>query len=198
MGTNINWTLGRSGPTRSRIVLSGMNTPGETQRRVREQLSILGESSANVLRQVVEEAYPSVTNLNPYHRWTNNKLFAGLTIKDRTFFWREWDTRPHWPPFGKNSSLYAWTQEHGMGEKAAFFIARRMAPEGATDEIRGGHRMTVSGLGGYPSIRTDGRLVATRGKYALTDALQAEAEIFAAQAASIILFVLENGVLPNA
>lgn len=215
MPINVTWTLGA--PTRGRVAvqrsaLAALDVADETQKRIDQRLKELGQRSARALANVAHMEYPSLQSVSPYSRFTSRALFAGITIGDRSFFYREWDTEPHWPPFGKHSELRAWVNAHGMPPEAAFFIARRMAPVGATNAVMGPykvlsikgkeyertHTMTVSGEGGSESKMRPPRMVATSGRYALTDALAEEAEYMADQAVRIVadelaFIIPENG-----
>lgn len=182
MPMEITWSGGRTRgsvtPLRGRVVARSVPVQGQKSlERFRELVNPILAQSAERLAAQIAAAYPKEGRVTPYHKVLQSGVFVGFRVKSRTFFWHEWDTRPHWPPFGKNSEIARWAAAHGMSKKAPFYIARKMAPIEATGAFVGGHKMTVGGLGGVPSARTQGRLVATRGKYAATDALREESTI---------------------
>lgn len=212
MATNIEWHLGTGGgATRGRVRVSdfAVGQADLDAEIVRRLLEAAGRS-ARRLEEVAHDVYATLRGLHAYTSRSPRGILAGLTIADPRFFFHEFDTRPHWPPFGKYSELAAWAREHGMDSRAAFFIARKMAPEGATDavmgpytwrtrsgkEIQRTHRMTVGGLGGSESQHRPPRMVATSGKYALSDALDVEAELLADECTAIISALIAD-VLPE-
>lgn len=62
----------------------------------------------------------------------------------------EWDTRPHWPPWGPGSALAGWAGRHGI---KAFLVARAIAQRGT----RGAHmfRDTLEKDAPYINARID-------------------------------------------
>lgn len=213
MPTEVHWHLGRGGadPVRGRVEITDFvvgidDIDAEVIRRLLE----IALRSAHRLEEVAHEVYGSVRGLHPYTTRSARAVFGGISISDPRFFFHEWDTRLHWPPFGKHSELAAWVREHGMEPEAAFFIARKMAPIAPTNarvgpytatnkaggEYQRSHIMTVGGLGGTESDQRPPRMVATRGKYALTDAVDREAQIVADEAMLAIGALIED-ILPE-
>ncbi len=205
MATDVEWHIGS--PTRGRVRVSDFRTGrADLDQQITRLVVDAARRSTHRLEEVAKDNYPSLHGIRAYVNRSSRSVFSGIAISDPEFFFHEWDTRPHWPPFGKHSKLASWAREHGMDARAAFFIARKMAPEGATNAVMGPylwttrngktiertHRMTVSGLGGYESQQRPPRQVATSGKYALTDALEAEALLLADEITEIVMGLFES------
>lgn len=120
------------------------------------------------------------THFNVYYRITAPQVYFGVTVTDPDFFYKEWDTKPHWPPFGAGTDLHNWAIAQGWltkgprggwkGSYRLFALARSMAPlEGGKRwrSSRGNWVGATTGDGGRP-IGRRGRSVATAGAYQVT------------------------------
>lgn len=148
-----------------------------TRSPLADELRVLGDQAAQALSDMVSDAYPTLADWHVQRRLTSNALFVSLVIADPNFKYREYDTEPHWPPFGKCTPLYFWAIVRGI---SPFYVAWKMAPTEPTgakltycSPARGKSEVTMNmgGSGGRPSKRYAGTLVATAGKYAVTDGI---------------------------
>jgi hypothetical protein len=150
-------------------------------RATQELAADLEQAVQGAVTQVTREIqmyYPDLTDWDVTRRVTKYTVSVGLVMRDTRFPFREYDTEPHWPPFGKCTALYAWAQMRGI---SPFLLAWSMAPREPSgafalycEPARGkvGTVMNMRGKGGNPSRRNPGRLVATQGGYRVTDAVE--------------------------
>jgi hypothetical protein len=177
----------RSGPWGQLRFRTAVRDAGVSVARTNEALRSDFDSTTagaiEALQQEIARAYPTLRKWGLYRRVTGAAVFVGLLIEDAHFIFQEYDTAPHWPPFGKCTELGQWARALGINP---FFLARSMAPLAPTDaelpycEATRGKtkvKMTMHGSGGQPSDRYDGRLVATAGKYVVTDLFDQAARV---------------------
>lgn len=125
----------------------------------------------------IEEAYPKILDLEGQVRVTAGKIFLSWSCSDPRLKYWEYDTEPHWPPFGKGSLLREWCDARGL---SAFGVAWHMAP------------ISEGGGGGKRSYTHPGRFVATSGQYFITNRVP-RAEIELLNRMVTAMFRVRNG-----
>lgn len=77
---------------------------------------------------VAETPYEGIAGAYRVQQHSEGNVLTLQLVNDHPIWpFREYDTRPHWAPFGPGSDIAQWAAEHGI---PAFLVARKIAQEG--------------------------------------------------------------------
>jgi hypothetical protein len=187
--------------------LAGRGVSKTMEAKIRQEVSLVRDRLVQRARGI----YRGVQDYTGRFAVGKSQIAIWLTANDQKFFYQEFDTGLHWPPFGKDTPFGQWARDRGLNP---FSLAWHMAPPNVgirwhITDPRTGHPKSVgwayaldrqSGAapstvppGGHESHRHPGRQVATQGQYLVTDMFNETTEILAYRIDALILAAIGEG-----
>lgn len=95
-------------------------------------LQVVAEGTGARITQEAQAAFdfePAASRFEAVAQVAPGLVRAGTQTEDPIVPFVEWDTAPHWPPFGPGSALSRWAERHGL---RAWYVAKLISERGTT------------------------------------------------------------------